>query len=183
MGRKTIFSVVALTIGLVGLGFVAGIQQRGDLDDLSGGMVALLAAVAIFAFLLVFVSTSVLLSTVLPTPGYRPGSRGEGRLGGILIAFPLVIALANAWVGDADRSPLYILFMMLNVLGAATAFWFLCFCVAHLFAHNSGPLVMVLWVVLLLLGSVVTMPLYWYLYVWRPFVALPSGQERSGRAG
>jgi hypothetical protein len=37
-----------------------------------------------------------------------------------------------------------------------------------------------LWVVLLLLGNLIAVPLYWYTFVWRPHLALPSRRQIGG---
>jgi hypothetical protein len=179
MKRPFLVPAMLLTLGLVALGVVAGIQQRG-LDDLGGSTLALLMGASSFGLLLVLVSTWVLLSSVLPTPAYRPTSQGEGLLGGILIAVPFSIGVLNACVGEAETSPLYFPVVLLNAVGVSAAFWFLFFCIGHLLAQDRPALFKGLWVVLLLLGNLVAMPLYWYTFVWRPYFAPPSRREIGG---
>ncbi len=179
MKQQLLVPVSLLTIGLVALGIAAGIQQRSgnDLNDLGWGNFALLAAASCFGLLLVIVSTQVLLSSVLPTPAYHPTSQREGLLGGILIAVPFIIGVINACVGEAERSPLFVPVVLLNAVGVSAAFWFLFFCIGHLLTQDRGVLFKGLWVVLLILGNLVAMPLYWYIFVWRPHLALPSRRE------
>jgi hypothetical protein len=179
MKRQFLVPVSLLMIGLVALGMAAGIQQRSgnDLNDLGWGNFALLAAASCFGLLLVIVSTQVLLSAVLPTPAYRTMSQREGLLGGILIAVPLLIGVINVSVGEAESSPLYVPVVLLNAVGVSAAFWFLVFCIGHLLAQDRPALCKGLGVVLLLLGNLVAMPLYWYTFVWRPRLALPFRRE------
>jgi hypothetical protein len=178
MKRPFLVPVMLLTLGLVALGIVAGTQQRG-LDDLGGSTIALLMGASFFGLLLVFVSTWVLLSSVLPTLAYHPTSQREGLLGGILIAVPFGIGVLNACVGEAERSPLFVPVVLLNAVGVSAAFWFLVFCIGHLLAQDRPALFKGLWVVLLLLGNLVAMPLYWYIFVWPPHLALlPPGDMR-----
>jgi hypothetical protein len=165
-----------LTLGLVALGVVAGVQQRG-LDDLGGGTLALLMGASSFGLLLVLVSTWVLLSSALPTPAYHPTSQREGLLGGILIALPLGVGILNACIGDVESSPLFVSVLLLSAVGVSAAFWFLVFCLGHLLAQDRPALFKGLWVVLLLLGNLVALPLYWYAFVWRPHLARPSRRE------
>jgi hypothetical protein len=172
MKRPFLVPVMLLTLGLVALGIVAGIQQR-NLDDLGGSTIALY----FFGLLLVLVSTWVLLSSALPTPAYQPTSRREGLIGGILIALPLGVGILNACIGDVERSPLFVPVLLLNAVGVSAAFWFLVFCIGHLLAQDRPALFKGLWVILLLLGNLVALPIYWYVFVWRPHLALPSRRE------
>jgi hypothetical protein len=168
--------------GLVAVGLIAGIQQSTWLDnwlnDAPGGTIAVWAGVACFGMLSVLFATQLILSAILPTPAYHPMSEREGRLGGILIAIPLLIGIATFWMGDAEKSPLYIPAMMLSTVGVSAAFWFLVFCIGHLLAQSVPALVKVLGVVALILGSLVVLPLYWYAFVWRPHLTHPSRCEK-----
>jgi hypothetical protein len=52
------------------------------------------------------------------------------------------------------------------------------FCIGHVLAQSGSVLVKAFWVVALILGNLVVMPMYWYLFVWRPHLALLSRRER-----
>jgi hypothetical protein len=181
MGRETRIPIILLTIGLVALGIVAAIQQgvEDGFNGLPGITIAVLVVTSFFTFLLVLVSTQALLPTVLPTPAYRTMSQREGLLGGILLGVPLVIGFINFCVGDVERSPLFFLLFPLNVVGVSGAFWFLITCIGHLLAQDRSVLFKVFWVVVLILGNLVAMPVYWFIFVWRPFIALPSRSENN----
>jgi hypothetical protein len=168
-----------LIVGLVAVGFLVGIQQSTWLDDLSGGAVlAVFFCFGMFGMLAVLLSTQLILSSILPTPGYQALSEREGRLGGILIAMPLLIGIINACVGDVERSPLFIPIFMLNVVGVSVAFWFLGFCIGHVVTQGGPVLIKGFWIVAFMLGNLVVMPLYWYLFVWRPHLTHPSRCEK-----
>jgi hypothetical protein len=179
MKRQFLVPVILLAIGLAALGAVAGIQQRG-LDDLGGSIIALMVGASFFGLLLVVVSTSLLLSSLLPTPAFQPVRPREGLLGGILLAVPLGIGFIDLCVGDAERSPLFIPLLMLNAVGVSGAFWFLHSCIGHLLAQDRPALFKGVWFVLLVLGNLVAMPIYWYVFVWRPQIALPRRREKPG---
>ncbi len=179
MKPQFLIPVIPLAVGLAALGAVAGVQQRG-LDDLSGGTIALLMGASFFGLLLVLVSTGLLLSSLLPTPALQPVSQREGLLGAILLAAPLVIGCINFDVGDAETSPLFIPLVMLNAVGVSGALWFLQSCVGHLLAQDRPALFKGTWFVLLVLGNLVAMPIYWCVFVWRPHIALP---RRLGKQG
>jgi hypothetical protein len=178
MKRPLLAPVMLLTLGLVALGIAAGIQQRfrNDLNDLGWGNFALLAAAACFGLLLVFVSTWALLSALLPW-GYSRLTAREGRLGGILVALPLLVGVLNACAGYTETSPFFVPLLLLSAVGVSAALWFLPFCVGHLLAQDRPVLFKGLWVVLLLLGNLIVVPLYWYIFVWRPHLALPSRRQ------
>jgi hypothetical protein len=167
-----------LIVGLIAVGFLAGIQQSTWLDDAPGGTIAVLAGDGCFGMLSVLFSIQLILSATFPAPGFPIVDEREGRLGGILIAMPLLIGIINACVGDAERSPLFIPIFMLNAVGVSVAFWFLVFCIGHLLAQSVPALVKVFGVVALILGNLVAMPLYWYLFVWRPHLAFLSRREK-----
>ena len=177
MKRPFVVPAMLLTTGLVALGIVAGIQQR-NLDDPGGRTIALF----FFGLLLVLVSTWVLLSSALPTPAYHPTSRREGLLGGILIALPLGVGILNACIGDVESGPVFVPVLLLNAVGVSAAFWFLVFCIGHLLAQDRPALFKGLWVMLLLLGNLVAMPLYWYAFVWRPHRRSPHGGRHDAGA-
>jgi hypothetical protein len=176
--------VIALAIGLVALGVDAEILQR-SLDDLGGGTFALLMGASLFGLWLVPVSTWTLLSSLLPTPAYSPMSRRDGLLGGlllpggILIAVPFSICAIGSAVGVAERSPLSIPLLMLNAVGVSCASWFFRFCLGHLIAQDRPVLFKGMWLVLLILGNLVAMPIYWYAFARRPQVSHPFGGCRS----
>jgi hypothetical protein len=164
-----------LALGLVALGIVAGIQQRG-LDDLGGGTIAPLMGASILGLLLVFVSTWALLSALLPW-GYSRLSAREGRLGGLLVVLPLLVGVLNACAGYTETSPFFVPLLLLSAVGVSAALWFLPFCIGHLLAQDRPVLFKGLWVVLLLLGNLIAVPLYWYIFVWRPHLALASRRQ------
>jgi hypothetical protein len=174
MGRETRIPIILLTIGLVALGIAAGIQLGTDLNEFAGGTFVFFAAVSCLAVLLVFVSTMGLISAVLPTPGFRPTSQREGLLGGILLCVILLIGFINFHVGNVEKTPFFIPLLMLNAVGVSGAFWFLFFCIGHLLVQDRSVLFKAFWVVVLILGNLVSMPVYWFIFVWRPFIALPS---------
>jgi hypothetical protein len=164
-----------LIVGLVAVGFLAGIGQ----STLPGGTLLVgIACFGMFGLLAVLVSTHLILSSILPTPGYQALSEREGRLGEILIAMPLLIAIIKACVGDAERSALFVPIFMLNVVGVSVAFWFLGFCIGHVVTQGGLVLIKGFWIVAFMLGNLVVMPLYWYLFVWRPHLTHPSRCEK-----
>jgi hypothetical protein len=175
MKRQFLVPAVPLAVGLAALGVVAGMQRRG-LDDLGGGTIALLMGASCFGLLLVFVSTWALLSALLPW-GYSRLSAREGRLGGILVALPLLVGVLNACAGYTETSPFFVPLLMLSAVGVSAALWFLPFCIGHLLAQDRPALFKVFWVVLLLLGNLIAVPLYWYIFVWRPHLALAVRRE------
>lgn len=181
MGRETRKPIIMLTVGLVALGIVAAIQQGTEdgLNSLAGSTIAVLVVTSSFALLLVLFSTQVLISAVLPTPGFRPTSQREGLLGGILLCVILLIGFINFHLGNAERTPFFIPLLMLNAVGVSGAFWFLFFCIGHLLVQDSPVLFKAFWVVVLILGNLVAMPVYWLIFVWRPFIALPSRSEKN----
>ncbi len=180
MKLQLLVPVSLLTIGLVALGIAAGTQQRVP-DDVGGSTIALLMGAFLFGWVLVFVSTWALLWSLFPTPAYSTPSRREGLLGGILIVVPLLVGVVNVCIGEAAKSPIYVPVVMLNAVGGTVAFWFMCFCIRHLLAQDIPVLFKGLWVVLLLLGSLVAMPMYWYIFVWRPPLALSSQWGKNAR--
>jgi hypothetical protein len=172
MRRQYLIPVVLLTLGLVALRIAAGTPQRGP-DDLGGGTFALLVGASHFGSSLVLVSTWVLLWSAVPTPADEPLSQREGRLGGLLVALPLGVGLLAACAGHREGSPLYVPFLLSGAVAGSAASWFLAFCLRHLLTQDRPVLFKALWVVLLLLGNLLALPLYWYTFVWRPHVALP----------
>jgi hypothetical protein len=172
MKRPFLVPVMLLTLGLVALGAGAGILQH-DLEELGGSTFALLMGAAFFGFLLVFVSTWALLSSLLPW-GYSRLNEREGRLGGILVAVPLLVGVLNACTGYMETSPFFVPLLLLNAVAGSAALWFLPFCIGHLIAQDRPALFKVFWVVLLLLGTLIAVPLYWYIFVLRPLFALPN---------
>jgi hypothetical protein len=160
--------IIFLLTGLLALGIVAGIQQRLDLEQLALGVVIALAAAACLGLFVVFASTWTLLSYVIPTPAYDTLSPREVKLGGVLLALLLVLGIINYLVGNIERSPLFVLLILLNAVGVSAGFWFLTFCVGHVMAqHCHGFLKAILFIVLVL-GTLLVMPIYWCLFVWHP---------------
>lgn len=52
--------------------------------------------------------------------------------------------------------------------------------IVHVFRTNLIPNDMkVLWAVVLFFGSIIAMPIYWYLYMWRPSGAASRGEPGS----
>src|SRR5262249_18662702 len=101
----------------------------------------------------------------------------EGRLGGILVVLPLLVGVLNACAGYTETSPFFVPLLLLSAVGVSAAFWFLPFCIGHLLAQDRPVLFKVFWVVLLLLGNLIVVPLYWYIFVWRPHLALASRRQ------
>jgi hypothetical protein len=174
MGRKTWIPLILLIIGLVALGIAAGIPPSAENgpDSLGESMFALLC----FALLLVLVSTQVLLFAVLPVPGFHPTSQKEGLLGAILLGVLLVIGFINLFVGAVEKSPFLIALYALGVSGTA---WFEFFCIGHLLAQKRPVPFKVLWVTLLIVGNVVVMPVYWYIFVWRPHFSIAPRRAKA----
>jgi hypothetical protein len=114
--QQTLIPLAVHTTGLVALGIVVGTQQSAIIDPNEDGTNAfiLFGVVCAFALVAIIASTSVLLFSLLRTPGYRTVTQSEGRLGGILITLSLLAVLLNALVGDAERSPLYVPILMLS---------------------------------------------------------------------
>jgi hypothetical protein len=176
MKRQFLVPTIYLTTGLVALGIVVGVRQGAEngVNGLTGGTVAVLAAVAFGAFLMVLFSTWALLSAALPLAVARPTSQREGLLGGILLGMVLVIGVSNGCVGDSHRSPLFVPLFLLNVVAVSAAFWFLTTCVGHVLTQERPALFKAFWVALLILGNLIAMPVYWCLYIWRPHPSLLS---------
>jgi hypothetical protein len=170
MRHKPLVLIVLLMGGLMGMGLVAGLQQLypGEINDLPVAGSTLLGIVAAAGFLAVLFSTSALLSLILPTLGYRPMSRYEALLGGILVCVPLAVLIINVCVGATEKSPLFTLIMLANAVGVSTLYWFLFFCLGHLLAQQRGSTFKTIWIILLILGNIITVPLYWCLFVLRP---------------
>jgi hypothetical protein len=175
MKKQVIVPIIVLAIGLLALGIGAGVQQC-DWEETGGSTIALLLGAFVFGFFLVFVSTWALLSSLLPW-GYSRLSAREGRLGGILVALPLLVGVLNACARYLETSPLFVPLLLLNAVAGSAVLWFLPFCVGHVFGREWPALFKVFWVVVLLLGNLIAVPVYCYIFVWRPHLALPSRRE------
>jgi hypothetical protein len=67
-----------------------------------------------------------------------------------------------------DLRPVLALFFVLDLLAKGSVVALLGYYVPHLFRTDRVPADhKALWGVVLLLGSVVSMPVYWYLYIWQ----------------
>jgi hypothetical protein len=168
MKKQVIVPVIVLAIGLLALAIGARVLQH-DWVEANSDTIALLMGAFVFGFLLVFVSTWALLSSFLPW-GYSRLSAREARLGGILVALPLLVGVLNACARYRETSPLFVPLLLLNAVAGSAALWFLPFCVGHVFGREWPVLFKVFWIVLLLLGNLIAVPVYWYAFVWRPHV-------------
>jgi hypothetical protein len=124
-----------------------------------------LGVAAFLGLLLVLASTWALSSLLTPGEGVR--SQRQGRLGGgALVAFPLLVGVLNLCVGQAERRPLFVPLVLLNAAGVSAGFWSLHYCLLDLFTRNRQARFKALWVVLLLLGNLLVIPVYCYAFVW-----------------
>jgi uncharacterized membrane protein YhaH (DUF805 family) len=78
-----------------------------------------------------------------------------------------------------ESLPVLIPLIAVNLVGVIALFYCLASFIGHLFTKNkrlrgAGK---ALWLILLLLGSVVTMPIYWYMYIVRE--RLPDVEQSS----
>ena len=106
-----------------------------------------------FAYMILFFIT--IISTILFTRGVGPETGP-----------PPLIALIL---------PLHILTML--VIMALTVFY-----MVNVFRNERvGKDLKVLWAVVLFLGNVIAMPIYWYLYIWKD--GLPAGVPAPGQLG
>src|SRR5579859_2459485 len=78
-----------------------------------------------------------------------------------------------------ESLPVLIPLIAVNLVGVIAALYCLVCFIRHLFTENTclNGAGKGLWLVLLLLGHLVTMPIYWYLYVVRP--CLPDTVQTS----
>jgi hypothetical protein len=175
MKRPFLVPVMVLTISLGALGIIAGILQRG-LESLGSSTFTLLMAASFFCLFLIFDSTWALLSALLPW-GYSRLSARERRLGGILVFLPLLVGVLNACAGYMETSPFFVPLLLLNAVGVSAALWFLPFCIGHLLVRDRPALFKVFWMALLLLGNLIAVPVYWYIFVWPPHLAFAPRRQ------
>lgn len=96
----------------------------------------------------------------------------------VFLAFfiSMVIGMTNA-PGDHGPAAFPTAFIVLFVLHGLTMLWLiglLVFYIANVFRNDRVQKDMkVLWALVLFMGSMISMPIYWYLYVWREPAAEP----------
>jgi len=98
----------------------------------------------------------------------------------------LNLGIINGWIQNGvsqetrDSWPVLIPLIAVNLVGVIAALYCLFAFIGHLFTENKrvAGAGKALWLVLLLLGNLVTMPAYWYLYIVRERL----GEDERGTA-
>jgi hypothetical protein len=154
-------------LGLVGFAVVAGVFQAhgGSLDgDSPLGLVMVLTFMV--SLYLVLVPGWGFLSDRFPS-GKRVQDEGDRIPLGVLSHFPLGVGVLNVLVDQSGVTGLDVPQVVLNAMAVTVAFWFLYYCVRDLTARGTPPLAQVIWVPVLLLGNLIAIPAYWWLYLRR----------------
>jgi hypothetical protein len=90
----------------------------------------------------------------------------------------LIFGIVNGWIrkdlskATLESLPVLIPMIAVNLVGVITAFYCLFCFIRHLFMENTrvGAGGKALWLILLLVGHLLTMPVYWYLHIARECV-------------
>ena len=104
-------------------------------------------------------------------------SRTKALALGALTIWPVVytllfmgmMAYMALFTANGSMPPFLALIFVLHLLTMLEVFVLLVFYVVHLFKTAAIPQdKKALWGVVLFLGNVLSMPVYWYLYIWNP---------------
>ena len=86
------------------------------------------------------------------------------------------VAISSIFLQGNEPGYIWAIIIPLHIL---TMLWIICltvFYMVNVFRNDRVNKDMkVLWAVVLFMGSIIAMPIYWYLYIWREPPALPSG--------
>ena len=110
------------------------------------------------------------------TPKFEPMSKAAATLVGIVTLLPITYAIlfileSILLIAGTDRlsSQSFAILAILHVSVILLSWVLLGFYIWHLFKTELVPNDMkALWAVVLFLGNMLTMPVYWYLYIWKP---------------
>jgi hypothetical protein len=108
-------------------------------------------------------------------------SRGKAIALAVFTIWPIVYMVlfmgAMFWMvmsdfsggGHSGRPPtLFLIIFPLRLLTMLEVFALLVICIVHVFKTDRVPQDQkALWAVVLFMGNVIAMPIYWYLYIWR----------------
>jgi hypothetical protein len=178
MTRTRLNSLILFVLGLIGIAIVAGIFQAHG-GSLSGDapIVAIVIPMFFISLLLVLVPGCVLLSDRFPS-GERAQAPGDRFRLGVLSHFPLAVGLLNSVIEQNGLSGLDVPRAILNGAGVTVAFWFLHYCIRDLTARKTPIWTMVMLVIVLLLGNLLAIPIYWWFYLRpRPTRQVAIGSE------
>jgi hypothetical protein len=97
----------------------------------------------------------------------------------ILSMFFFVFLFVGRHGSDSGALPLgFAVFFLLHVCAILLSFVLIAFYIVHLFRTNVVPNdKKALWAVVLFLGNFLAMPVYWYLYLWRPLSVRKSDAQ------
>lgn len=89
------------------------------------------------------------------------------------LAYVMLFLAAMAYLaifrGDGSMPPYLALIFIVHLLTMGATLGLLVFYMVHLFRNEAVPQEQkALWAVVLFLGNVLSMPVYWYLYIWAP---------------
>ena len=84
----------------------------------------------------------------------------------------MLMMLLSASSGNGDRSTgmpfLFVLIFLLHVFTMLEMFILIAFYIIHLFKNDRIPNdKKALWAIVIFCGSLIAMPVYWYLYIWK----------------
>ena len=178
MTRTRWSSVILFVLGLIGLAIVAGIfQAHGGSIAGDSPVVAIVLPVFLASLLLVLLPGCLLLSDRFPS-GEPTQAQGDRFRLGVLSHFPLAVGLLNSVIERTGLAGLDVPLAILNGAGVTVAFWFLYYCIQDLTARNTPARPRVIWVIVLLLGNLITIPIHWWLYLrLRPTRKVAVGSE------
>jgi hypothetical protein len=167
MTRTRLISLTLFVLGLTGVAIAVGISQaRGGSISGDSPVVVLVIPLFLAGVLLVLVPGCVFLSDLFPS-GERTQVEGELFWLGVLSHFPLAVGIFNSVVEQNRISGFDIPRMVLNGAAVTVAFWFIYYCIRDVMARNASALATVIWAIVLLLGNLVAVPVYWWLYLRR----------------
>jgi hypothetical protein len=87
----------------------------------------------------------------------------------------IFFAISHPGPSHADGPPLLMkVILPLHLLTMLEMMGLLVFYIVHLFRTNRvAPDKKALWAIVLFMGNMISMPFYWYFYIWKPLNELP----------
>jgi hypothetical protein len=165
MTRSRLTSITLFTLGLVGVGVVAGVfQAHGGSLDGDSPVVPVVLPIFFASLLLLLVPGCLFLSDLFPS-GERVQDEGDRLWLGVLSHFPLAAGVFNSLVEQVGIAGLDVPRAVLGGIGVTLVCWFLYYCTRDLTARGTPELAKVLWAGVLLLGNLLAIPVYWWLYL------------------
>ncbi|HEV7395505.1 MAG TPA: hypothetical protein VGN86_03250 [Pyrinomonadaceae bacterium] len=82
--------------------------------------------------------------------------------------FFFVFIMASVFMGNDGPGPLFAIVIPLHILTMLLMFALTVFYIVNVFRNERVSKDMkVLWAVVIFMGNLIAMPIYWYLYIWR----------------